>query len=79
MDVFKEEGPEELLIFLKFNNKLGKKKCSLTGKDFETYTTLGFFLDNDLKRPVSPRTALVYGFTMEDRDFLRLCRKVDAS
>ena len=63
-----EKQLEDERIYLMFITKIGLKKCDVSGKCFETWFPIGFFVDRYLKRPVAPSVALEHGFTMDYDD-----------
>ncbi len=75
MDLFSETEDEK--IYLMFNYQFGQRKCALTGKSFECYFCLSFFLGGDPHQPVSPSTALDRGFTMAEDDFVKMNNQID--
>lgn len=51
-------------IFLSFLEKPVKGKCAISGKKVAFSGLLGFFVENDKKKPVATNVALKQGFTM---------------
>lgn len=72
-----EELPELDKIYLMFTVELGKKRCAITGEYFEQTLCLGFFLDGKRRTPVSYTAAFEHGFTMIEKDFIKLANQID--
>ena len=49
----------------------------MTGRRFEAWFPLGFFLEGDSKKPVAQSAALERGFTMHEDEFAKLANQVD--
>ena len=65
-------------IFLKIIDDLIKGRCSITKKKIEYQRPLGFFHDDNIKKPVHVDIALEQGFKVSRETYQRLQELLEA-